>query len=256
MVSSNHPPRTEDTFNPVTSVSRRSRHTKIRKRDWAHVIDVNKPMTNFHKLVPEMAHKANISTIRVANRFINMLIASVSFRTGHVPERGSIPSRMGDSVFVAAHTSAGKTVVAEYAIALAEKHMNGKPTSGDMRAVLPTDSLQCNLYLPDQSSFQSKIPRFQTDIFLIVCRNLDRRCSDQPRSHLFGNDNRDLRSMLYKGADLIRDVEFVVFDEVHYVNDAEVGLFVGASRHYHAEAGMSEVLCGRKLSSCFLIMST
>ena len=30
---------------------------------------------------------------------------------------------MGDSVFVAANTSAGKTVVAEYAIALAEKHM-------------------------------------------------------------------------------------------------------------------------------------
>ena len=30
---------------------------------------------------------------------------------------------MGNSVFVAAHTSAGKTVVAEYAIALAEKHM-------------------------------------------------------------------------------------------------------------------------------------
>ena len=30
---------------------------------------------------------------------------------------------MGDSVFVAAHTSAGKTVVAEYAIALAAKHM-------------------------------------------------------------------------------------------------------------------------------------
>ena len=31
-----------------------------------------------------------------------------------------------------------------------------------------------------------------------------------------------LRSMLYKGADLTRDVEFVIFDEVHYVNDAEV----------------------------------
>ncbi len=29
----------------------------------------------------------------------------------------------GDCVFVAAHTSAGKTVVAEYAIALAMKHM-------------------------------------------------------------------------------------------------------------------------------------
>jgi len=31
-----------------------------------------------------------------------------------------------------------------------------------------------------------------------------------------------LRSMLYRGADLIRDVEFVIFDEVHYVNDQEV----------------------------------
>lgn len=30
--------------------------------------------------------------------------------------------------------------------------------------------------------------------------------------------------MLYKGADLIRDVEWVIFDEVHYVNDAEVGI--------------------------------
>lgn len=34
-----------------------------------------------------------------------------------------------------------------------------------------------------------------------------------------------LRSMLYRGADLIRDVEFVIFDEVHYVNDLEVRLF-------------------------------
>ena len=33
-----------------------------------------------------------------------------------------------------------------------------------------------------------------------------------------------LRSMLYRGADLIRDVEWVIFDEVHYVNDAERGV--------------------------------
>ena len=31
-----------------------------------------------------------------------------------------------------------------------------------------------------------------------------------------------LRTMLYKGADLIRDVEWVIFDEVHYVNDVDV----------------------------------
>ena len=33
-----------------------------------------------------------------------------------------------------------------------------------------------------------------------------------------------LRSMLYRGADLIRDIEFVVFDEVHYINDSERGV--------------------------------
>jgi antiviral helicase SKI2 len=30
--------------------------------------------------------------------------------------------------------------------------------------------------------------------------------------------------MLYRGADLIRDIEWVVFDEVHYVNDSERGV--------------------------------
>jgi len=30
--------------------------------------------------------------------------------------------------------------------------------------------------------------------------------------------------MLYRGADLIRDVEWVIFDEVHYINDAERGV--------------------------------
>lgn len=35
-----------------------------------------------------------------------------------------------DSVFVAAHTSAGKTVVAEYAIALSQKHMTRRVWAG------------------------------------------------------------------------------------------------------------------------------
>lgn len=31
-----------------------------------------------------------------------------------------------------------------------------------------------------------------------------------------------LRSMLYCGSDVTRDLEFVIFDEVHYINNAEV----------------------------------
>ena len=33
-----------------------------------------------------------------------------------------------------------------------------------------------------------------------------------------------LRSMLYRGSDTVRDIEWVIFDEVHYVNDAERGV--------------------------------
>jgi antiviral helicase SKI2 len=31
-----------------------------------------------------------------------------------------------------------------------------------------------------------------------------------------------LRSMLYCGSEVIRDLEYVIFDEVHYLNDSEV----------------------------------
>lgn len=31
-------------------------------------------------------------------------------------------------------------------------------------------------------------------------------------------------SMLYNGSDAIRDVEWVIFDEVHYINDDEVNV--------------------------------
>ena len=30
--------------------------------------------------------------------------------------------------------------------------------------------------------------------------------------------------MLYRGADLIRDIEWVIFDKVHYINDRERGV--------------------------------
>ena len=31
-----------------------------------------------------------------------------------------------------------------------------------------------------------------------------------------------LRSMLYCGSEVIRELEYVIFDEVHYINDSEV----------------------------------
>ena len=72
---------------------------------------------------------------------------------------------MGDSVFVAAHTSAGKTVVAEYAIALAAKHMTKSVSNFSAANVQAYRSLltinQGNLHVSDQGIVESEIPRFQ-----------------------------------------------------------------------------------------------
>jgi antiviral helicase SKI2 len=68
--------------------------------------------------------------------------------------------------------------------------------------------------------------------------------------------------MLYKGADIIRDVEWVIFDEVHYVNDLDVCPPFRVTRHtlhlylytylylyldlYRSQCPLSAGWCGRR----------
>jgi antiviral helicase SKI2 len=135
---------------------------------------------------------------------------------------------MGDSVFVAAHTSAGKTVVAEYAIALAAKHM----TRYDCRYPLPVlcrpfiaDSVRHHRAIytsPIKALSNQKFRDFKTTFDPSTVGILTGDVQINPEGSCLIMTTEILRSMLYKGADLIRDVEFVIFDEVHYVNDAEV----------------------------------
>ncbi|KAJ7508688.1 ATP-dependent RNA helicase [Mycena galericulata] len=180
-------PTTRSHLKPIKTNRRRAPRI-IQKRDWAHVIDVNTPLTNFHELVPEMAHK-------------------YPFELDTFQKQAVYHLEMGDSVFVAAHTSAGKTVVAEYAIALAEKHMT--------RAIYtsPIKALSNQKFRDFKQTFSSSSVGILTGDVQI-----------NPEASCLIMTTEILRSMLYKGADLIRDVEFVIFDEVHYVNDAERGV--------------------------------
>lgn len=164
------------------------KRAKVTKRDWAHEVDINKPMTNFRELVPEMAHK-------------------YPFELDTFQKEAVYHLEMGDSVFVAAHTSAGKTVVAEYAIALAEKHMT--------RAIYTS---------PIKALSNQKFRDFKQTFGASSVGILTGDVQINPEANCLVMTTEILRSMLYKGADLIRDVEFVIFDEVHYVNDAERGV--------------------------------
>jgi antiviral helicase SKI2 len=155
-------------------------------REWAHMVDVNRDITNFHELVPEMAR-------------------TWPFELDTFQKEAVYHLESGDSVFVAAHTSAGKTVVAEYAIALAAKHMTKAIYTSPIKAL---------------SNQKFRDFRNEFDDVGILTGDVQIR----PEASCLIMTTEILRSMLYRGADLIRDVEFVIFDEVHYVNDLERGV--------------------------------
>ncbi|KAI2787525.1 putative ATP-dependent RNA helicase [Penicillium oxalicum] len=159
---------------------------KQKGREWAHVVDVNKEITNFSDLVPDMAREW-------------------PFELDTFQKEAVYHLENGDSVFVAAHTSAGKTVVAEYAIALATKHMTKAIYTSPIKA------LSNQKYRDFRSTFDD-VGILTGDVQI------------NPEASCVIMTTEILRSMLYRGADLIRDVEFVIFDEVHYVNDLERGV--------------------------------
>ncbi|EUC37914.1 hypothetical protein COCCADRAFT_84482 [Bipolaris zeicola 26-R-13] len=155
-------------------------------REWAHMVDINRDITNFRELVPEMARE-------------------YPFELDTFQKEAVYHLENGDSVFVAAHTSAGKTVVAEYAIALAAKHMTKAIYTSPIKAL---------------SNQKFRDFRQTFDDVGILTGDVQIR----PEASCLIMTTEILRSMLYRGADLIRDVEFVIFDEVHYVNDLERGV--------------------------------
>lgn len=159
---------------------------KHKGREWAHVVDVNKDIPNFNELVPDMAREW-------------------PFELDTFQKEAVYHLENGDSVFVAAHTSAGKTVVAEYAIALAAKHMT--------KAIYTS---------PIKALSNQKYRDFRTEFDDVGILTGDVQIN--PEASCLIMTTEILRSMLYRGADLIRDVEFVIFDEVHYVNDLERGV--------------------------------
>ncbi|KAH9905407.1 antiviral helicase [Xylariomycetidae sp. FL2044] len=155
-------------------------------KEWAHMVDINRDITNFRELVPDMAREWPFELDTFQKEAIYHL-------------------ESGDSVFVAAHTSAGKTVVAEYAIALAARHMTKAIYTSPIKAL-------SNQKFRDFRETFDEVGILTGDVQI------------NPEASCLIMTTEILRSMLYRGADLIRDVEFVIFDEVHYVNDFERGV--------------------------------
>uniref|UniRef100_A0A3B4B4K5 Uncharacterized protein n=1 Tax=Periophthalmus magnuspinnatus TaxID=409849 RepID=A0A3B4B4K5_9GOBI len=98
-----------------------------------------------------------------------------------------------DSVFVA------------YAIALSQKHMTRTIYTSPIKALS-----------------NQKFRDFKTTFGDVGLLTGDVQLS--PESSCLIMTTEILRSMLYNGSEVIRDLEWVIFDEVHYINDAERGV--------------------------------
>ena len=112
----------------------------------------------------------------------------------------------GDSVLVSAHTSAGKTVVAQYAIALSLSRGQRVVYTSPIKAL-------------SNQKYRELIAQFQGDVGLMTgdCNvNVDASCLVMT--------TEILRNMLYRGHELVREVQWVIFDEVHYMRDKERGV--------------------------------
>jgi hypothetical protein len=103
-----------------------------------------------------------------------------------------------ECVFVAAHTSAGKTVVAEYAISMAKRHATRTIYTSPIKAL-------------SNQKYRDFRERFgEADVGLITGD-----ISINPDASCIIMTTEILRSMLYRGSDTVKDIEWVIFDEVH-----------------------------------------
>ncbi|KAI6678964.1 hypothetical protein NL676_039760 [Syzygium grande] len=111
----------------------------------------------------------------------------------------------GESVMVSAHTSAGKTVVALYAIAMSLRNKQR------VIYTAPIKALSNQKYREFKEEF-SDVGLMTGDVTI------------EPNASFLVMTTEIWRSMQYKGSEIMREVAWIIFDEVHYMRDRERGV--------------------------------
>ena len=127
------------------------------------------------------------------------------FKLDPFQERAILCLENHQSVLVAAHTSAGKTVVAQYAIAMALR---------DKQRVIytsPIKALSNQKYRELKHEFHD-VGLMTGDVTL------------NPTASCIVMTTEILRNMLFRGSEITREMAWVIFDEVHYMRDKERGV--------------------------------
>ncbi|XP_037957460.1 exosome RNA helicase MTR4 isoform X2 [Teleopsis dalmanni] len=128
-----------------------------------------------------------------------------SFVLDAFQQRAILCIENGQSVLVSAHTSAGKTVVAEYAIA--------KSLLMKQRVIYTT---------PIKALSNQKFREFTLEFGDVGIITGD--VTINPSASCLIMTTEILRNMLYRGSEVMREVGWVIFDEIHYMRDKERGV--------------------------------
>lgn len=132
------------------------------------------------------------------------LLLEFPFELDVFQKRSIIRLERHENVLVCAHTSSGKTVIAEYAIAM------GKKNNKRVFYTSPIKALSNQKYREFKEKF-GEVGILTGDVSI----NAD--------AQTLIMTTEILQSSLYKNSNLLNQCEWIVFDEVHYINDNERG---------------------------------
>ncbi|KAI5181246.1 ATP-dependent RNA helicase DOB1 [Nematocida sp. AWRm80] len=110
-----------------------------------------------------------------------------------------------ESVLVSAHTSAGKTLIAEYAIHLSIQRKQRVIYTSPIKALSNQKYRELNEKFGDVGLMTGDVTLNPDSTCIVMTTEI-------------------LRNMIYKGTEILRETHFVVFDEVHYMRDRERGV--------------------------------
>ena len=156
--------------------------------------------TKFEGGFHELIYPINIPPPQNTIEKIESPATTYPFKLDQFQEKSILCLENHQSVLVSAHTSAGKTVVAQYAIAMSLR---------DHQRVIYTSPIKA---LSNQK-YRELCEQFD-DVGLMtgdVTININASCIVMT--------TEILRNMLYKGSEMIKEIAWVIFDEVHYMRD-------------------------------------
>ncbi|ADM11416.1 Ski2 ATP-dependent RNA helicase [Encephalitozoon intestinalis ATCC 50506] len=139
------------------------------------------------------------------SQYVDERILNIDFETDTFQKQAFYFLSRNSSVFVSAHTSSGKTLVAEYAISLSQKHGTRTIYTSPIKALSNQKYHDFKQKYDDVGIITGDVQVNPTAKCLVMTTEI-------------------LRNLVYRNGDLLRDTEFVVFDEVHYINDSERGV--------------------------------